>query len=173
MNRFAYRIDRLLSQGQGRQILYMAIVLTVLVAFFWSLSAMIGLPFTLAEIVRLILAPGDFIQDDNYLAYQVLVNVVGLVPGHLHRLRRRNVHHPGRHPSRPGGAGRVLHDEPHHPPADDHAGDPEAEEINALVAERTAAKKNKDFARADEIRNQLAARGITIVDGPNGAVWHR
>ncbi|MBQ7752767.1 MAG: cysteine--tRNA ligase [Treponema sp.] len=59
------------------------------------------------------------------------------------------------------------------PAADDHAGDPEAEEINALVAERTAAKKNKDFARADEIRNQLAARGITIVDGPNGAVWHR
>ena len=59
------------------------------------------------------------------------------------------------------------------PAADDHAGDPEAEEINALVAERTAAKKNKDFARADEIRNQLSARGITIVDGPNGAVWHR
>jgi cysteinyl-tRNA synthetase len=59
------------------------------------------------------------------------------------------------------------------PAADDHAGDPEAEEINALVAERTAAKKNKDFARADEIRNQLAGRGITIVDGPNGAVWHR
>lgn len=59
------------------------------------------------------------------------------------------------------------------PAADDHAGDPEAEEINALVAERTSAKKNKDFARADEIRNQLAARGITIVDGPSGAVWHR
>ena len=59
------------------------------------------------------------------------------------------------------------------PAADDHAGDPEAEEINALVAERTAAKKNKDFARADEIRNQLAARGITIVDGPSGAVWSR
>ena len=59
------------------------------------------------------------------------------------------------------------------PAADDHAGDPEAEEINALVAERTAGKKNKDFARADEIRNQLAARGITIVDGPSGAVWHR
>ena len=59
------------------------------------------------------------------------------------------------------------------PAADDHAGDPEAEEINALVSERTAAKKNKDFARADEIRNQLAARGITIVDGPNGAFWSR
>ena len=59
------------------------------------------------------------------------------------------------------------------PAADDHAGDPEAEEINALVAERTAAKKNKDFARADEIRNLLTARGITVVDGPNGAVWHR
>jgi cysteinyl-tRNA synthetase len=56
---------------------------------------------------------------------------------------------------------------------DDHAGDPEADEITALVAERTAAKKAKDFAKADQIRNDLAARGITIVDTPNGAVWKR
>ena len=56
---------------------------------------------------------------------------------------------------------------------DDHAGDPEAAEITALVQERTAAKKAKDFARADQIRNDLAARGITIVDTPNGVVWKR
>ncbi len=56
---------------------------------------------------------------------------------------------------------------------DDHAGDPEAAEITALVAERTAAKKAKDFARADEIRNQLSARGITIIDTPAGPTWKR
>ena len=56
---------------------------------------------------------------------------------------------------------------------DDHAGDPEAAEITALVEERTAAKKAKDFAKADKIRNDLAARGITIIDTPNGVIWKR
>ena len=56
---------------------------------------------------------------------------------------------------------------------DDHAGDSEATEIDALVAERTAAKKAKDFARADNIRDTLAARGITILDTPGGTVWKR
>jgi cysteinyl-tRNA synthetase len=57
--------------------------------------------------------------------------------------------------------------------ADAHAGDPEAAEIDALVAERTEAKKNKDFARADEIRNQLTARGVIIIDTPTGPTWKR
>ena len=57
--------------------------------------------------------------------------------------------------------------------ADSHAGDSEAEEINALVAERTAAKKEKNFARADEIRNQLLVRGVVIIDTPNGPTWKR
>ena len=57
--------------------------------------------------------------------------------------------------------------------ADAHAGDPEAAEIDALVAERTAAKKAKDFAKADEIRNQLTARGVIIIDTPNGPTWKR
>ena len=57
--------------------------------------------------------------------------------------------------------------------SDAHAGDPEAAEIDALVAERTAAKKNKDFARADEIRNQLTARGVIIIDTPTGPTWKR
>ena len=57
--------------------------------------------------------------------------------------------------------------------ADDHAGDSEAAEITALVAERAAAKKAKDFARADQIRDELAARGITILDTPDGTVWKR
>ena len=56
---------------------------------------------------------------------------------------------------------------------DDHAGDPEAEEITALVAERSAAKKAKDFALADKIRNDLTARGIIIIDTSSGSVWKR
>ncbi|HBG65777.1 MAG TPA: cysteine--tRNA ligase, partial [Treponema sp.] len=54
-----------------------------------------------------------------------------------------------------------------------HADDPEAEAINALVAERSAAKKAKNFARSDEIRDQLAAKGIVITDTPQGPVWER
>lgn len=56
---------------------------------------------------------------------------------------------------------------------DAHAGDPEAAEIDALVAERTAAKKEKNFARADEIRNLLAEKGVVIIDTPNGPTWKR
>lgn len=46
-------------------------------------------------------------------------------------------------------------------------------EIDALVAERTAAKADKNWARADEIRDQLAAQGIEIIDTPDGAQWKR
>ncbi len=80
MNRFVYRIDRLLSQGQGRQILYMAIVVMVLVAFFWSLNILLGLSFDIDEILRLVLAPGDFLEkEDDHLIYQVIVNLAGVV----------------------------------------------------------------------------------------------
>lgn len=53
------------------------------------------------------------------------------------------------------------------------AADPEAAEIDALVAERQQAKAEKNFARADEIRRELAGRGITLTDTPNGPVWKR
>lgn len=55
----------------------------------------------------------------------------------------------------------------------DHSGDPEAAGIDALVAERQKAKAEKNFARADEIRKELAERGITLTDTPNGPVWKR
>ena len=51
--------------------------------------------------------------------------------------------------------------------------DPEAAEINKLVAERTEAKKAKNWARADEIRNLLNARGVIIIDTPTGPTWKR
>ena len=54
------------------------------------------------------------------------------------------------------------------------AGDgPTDAEIDALLAERAEARKAKDFAKSDQIRDELAANGIIIEDGPQGASWRR
>ena len=45
-----------------------------------------------------------------------------------------------------------------------------ADDIQALIEQRNAARKNKDWAMADKIRDELKARGITIKDTPNGTV---
>ena len=55
----------------------------------------------------------------------------------------------------------------------EHAGDPEAEEIESLIAARAAAKKEKNFAEADRIRAELTARGITLIDTAQGTKWQR
>jgi cysteinyl-tRNA synthetase len=46
-------------------------------------------------------------------------------------------------------------------------------EIDALVRERDEARAARDFARGDEIRDELAARGVKLEDGPGGTTWHR
>jgi cysteinyl-tRNA synthetase len=46
-------------------------------------------------------------------------------------------------------------------------------EIDTLVAQRDEARATKDFATADRIRDELAARGITLEDTPTGTIWHR
>lgn len=51
--------------------------------------------------------------------------------------------------------------------------DPEAAQIEQLLLQRTQAKKDKDFALADKIRDDLAAKGIIIVDTPTGPTWKR
>ncbi len=43
--------------------------------------------------------------------------------------------------------------------------------IEALIAERQAARKNRDFKRADQIRDELAAKGVLLLDGPEGTAW--
>lgn len=45
--------------------------------------------------------------------------------------------------------------------------------IQALIDERNAAKKSRDFARADAIRDQLAGEGILLEDTPQGVRWKR
>lgn len=47
------------------------------------------------------------------------------------------------------------------------------EEIEKLIEERQAARKAKNFARADEIRNQLLEQGITLLDTREGVKWKR
>lgn len=47
------------------------------------------------------------------------------------------------------------------------------EEIEALIEERNAARKNRDFARADEIRDLLKDRQIILEDTPQGVRWKR
>jgi cysteinyl-tRNA synthetase len=47
------------------------------------------------------------------------------------------------------------------------------DEIEKLVAERTQAKKARNFARADAIRNDLMAKGILIEDSKDGVRWRR
>ncbi len=49
----------------------------------------------------------------------------------------------------------------------------DAAEIEARLAERLAARKARDFARADAIRQELAERGILVEDGPAGSTWRR
>ena len=47
------------------------------------------------------------------------------------------------------------------------------EAIDALVAERTLAKRHRNFARADEIRKELADKGVVIEDSKDGVRWKR
>jgi cysteinyl-tRNA synthetase len=53
------------------------------------------------------------------------------------------------------------------------SGDLSAEQIEALIEARSLAKKNKDFAAADKIRTDLAAKNVILKDSPQGTQWER
>ena len=58
--------------------------------------------------------------------------------------------------------------------ADAHGSDDaDSARIDALVAQRTAARKARDWAESDRIRDALAAEGVLLEDGPGGTLWRR
>ncbi len=61
----------------------------------------------------------------------------------------------------------IVYDEKTEEDSDDAA------EIEALIEERTAARKEKNWAKADEIRNKLTEMGIVLEDTPQGVKWHK
>ena len=46
-------------------------------------------------------------------------------------------------------------------------------EIENLIQQRQAARKAKNFAESDRIRNELQAKNVTLIDSPDGTRWHR
>jgi cysteinyl-tRNA synthetase len=52
-------------------------------------------------------------------------------------------------------------------------GEGDTSSIEERIAARAQAKKNRDFARADKIRDELKAEGILLEDSPSGTTWRR
>ena len=51
--------------------------------------------------------------------------------------------------------------------------DIEESEIELMIQQRNLARSEKDFAESDRIRDELAASGIELEDGPSGTTWKK
>ena len=47
----------------------------------------------------------------------------------------------------------------------------EVTQVEAAIAQRLQARQDKDFGRSDEIRDELAEKGVLLLDGAAGTVW--
>jgi cysteinyl-tRNA synthetase len=47
----------------------------------------------------------------------------------------------------------------------------DADEVERMIEERTRARADKDWAKADAIRDRLQEMGVVLEDGPNGTSW--
>lgn len=58
-------------------------------------------------------------------------------------------------------------------PEEETSADTLPDDLVALIKEREQARKDRNFQRADEIRDELLSQGITLEDTPDGTKWHR
>jgi cysteinyl-tRNA synthetase len=72
-----------------------------------------------------------------------------------------------------GGAIGLLQDNPEAYLQGGAGGSDDAADIEARIEARRAARQRRDFAEADRIRDELAAEGIQLEDGPEGTTWRR
>ncbi|MBC8522477.1 cysteine--tRNA ligase [PVC group bacterium] len=56
---------------------------------------------------------------------------------------------------------------------DGNSGDLDVDKVDSLIESRLAARDNKEWERADEIRDELIEMGVAIKDGPDGTTWSR
>ena len=70
-----------------------------------------------------------------------------------------------------GLLGIVRHESPREPQSSKD--DEFAEKVELLLEQRTAARSSKDWARADEIRAEIDALGVEVMDNPTGSTWRR